>query len=105
MEIKILKTDRRVVFTLLGTLCETGAAARFAETVSSAFGDADHFIIDLSEAALPDSRLMGKLVMLLQNASRTGKRLQIYLGENNEARELFRITHLDAVFPFLSCLP
>ena len=58
-------------------------------------------ILDLSRVALVDAHGLGVLLQLREQARARGVQLEL-MNVGNHLRELFRMTHLDSVFPIRS---
>jgi anti-anti-sigma regulatory factor len=101
VKIEIERQGARVMFKLLGLVTRTGNAAEFADTVHRAMitADADVIVLDFSEASLPDSRCIGKVVELFREFDAAGKKTYILCHENPDVLELFSLAYVDTFIP------
>lgn len=60
-------------------------------------------ILDLSQVSLVDAHGLGVLLQLREQAQEKGMRLEL-MNVGNHLREVFRMTHLDSVFPIRSAV-
>lgn len=88
---------------LLGTLTEMGNADRFRDSVRERLAEKPAFItFDFSEASLPDSRFIGRIVELYHDCKQDLINAYLYCGTNEDVLDIFRIASIEQFIPILT---
>ncbi len=90
------------VIRLIGVLSEFGNAERFSQNAMKTLDDNPKFVaVDFTEAALPDSRFISRLISLYTEAKKRGIKTYLLCNGNAEVLDLIRVSHLHAIMPLI----
>jgi anti-anti-sigma regulatory factor len=103
MKIQHDNHEDRLVILLLGSLSSSGDAQLFADYARQTItADTTSVCIDFNQAAIPDSRFIGRVIELYHYCKGRGIEVRLRADRNRDVAELIRFTELDEFMPLES---